>query len=150
MSGEFPTSNFSTAYQEARKYRAQGKRKDGVPSRPTLTRYAAAEALGYDVFGKPISGTDPTRDMYAIIFKLAAGVDHAVDEIVSFAEDKGTLRIMTEGYVSVKYPGSGSLVDHYGHVDYVGPVLVAICAVEYDIDPILAVRNYLSGETNYR
>lgn len=151
MAGEFPQSSFTAAYKAARNYPAQGKRSkyDGVPSRPTLTRYSAAEALGFDPFGKPIRGTDPTKRMLATILKLAAGIDRSLDEIESFTPNKSTLKKLTEGYVYVEYPGSGSLIDHFDHVDYVGPVLVAICAYEYDIDPVNAVRNHLSGETKY-
>ena len=87
--------------------------------------------------------------MLAVAFKLASDIDRSVEDIVSFAGGKGTLQLMARGAVYARYPGSASLIEHFEHVDYVGPVIVAICACEYDVDPVQAVRANLSGETRY-
>lgn len=152
MSDQFPKSSFADAYHEAYKYPSQGKRihHDGVPSRPTLAYFAAKEALGENPFGSAIRSN--TQTVLAIITKLARRSDRTISEIITTAADKGALRDEARTAVLEAFPESEEILPEnaFSEINYTGPIIVAITAVTYDVDPVLAVRESLDGETRYR
>jgi hypothetical protein len=152
MTNAFPMDSFTEAYHEAYRYPSQGKRihHDGVPSRPTLAYFAAKEALGYNPFDSPIRSN--TQQILAIITKLATKSERSISEIVSTAADKDTLKDEARAAVFDGFPEAEEILSEnaFSEINYTGPILVAICAVSYDIDPIKAIRRSKDGETRYR
>ena len=148
MASEITEASFGEAYDAMNRYPSSGTRSanDGHPARPTLARYAAAEALGEDPFGTPINSE--TRTVLAVLLKLAAGMDESVPEIIEAAEDSESLRQAAEDAVLDRY---GSAEDHgfalTGTVNFSAAAIAAICAVSEGVDPVEAVRAHLDGET---
>lgn len=139
---------FGEAFKIARRYPSSGARSDnsGVPSRPTLARYASAETLGSDPFGSPIASE--TKAVLAVLVKLAEGAEETPLEIAASAEDKTALRDRAERAVLERYDSAeGVGFALTGSVNHSAAAITAVCAVSHGTDPLEAVRNALEGET---
>lgn len=148
MTSGVQNASFDEAYGVMHSYPSSGTRdaNDGVPSRPTLARYSAAEVFGDDPFGAPISSE--SRTVLATLLKLAEGRDESVPEIVEEFDSADDLRQAAEDAVLDRY-GSAEEAGFAltGSVNHSAAAIAAICAVSEGVDPIEAVRNHLDGET---
>lgn len=152
MDGNFPMESFPAAFREAQNYPSQGTRSmhGGVPSRPTLARYAAMTAIGFDPGeGSPLNSANMT--VLATVVKLATASDRPVPEIVASAGSKKALRQQARKEVFDRYPDAretlpeGTFTSH----NYVFDVITAVCATDYDVDPVAAADAHLDGESRY-
>lgn len=152
MDGTFPMESFSAAFQEAQNYPSQGTRSmhDGVPSRPTLARYAAIRAIDYDPGeGDPLKSANMT--VVATVVKLASRSDRSVPEIVGSAASATSLRRQARMEVLDRHPEAkeelpeGTFTSH----NYMFDVMTALAASDYGIDPVMAADKHLDGPTHY-
>lgn len=150
MSGHFPQDSFRDAYLEAYDYPSSGTRAQnrGVPTRPTLARYTAKEALGYDPFDDPIRSN--TKTVLGTILKLVSDDERSIAEFTR-SNSKSELQLLAEKSVYDQFPGANRILSkkHFHHVNYTGPILTAVGAVKFSINPIEAVKANLDGETKY-
>lgn len=145
---EILDATFGEAYKTMKSYPASGSRdsNDGVPSRPTLARYAAAEVLGEDPFGSPINSE--SRTVLATLLKMVDDLDESVPEIIEAHDSAQDLRDAVEEAVLGRFPSAEEAEFKVtGSVNHTAPAIAAIAAVSYEVDPIEAVRNHLEDET---
>lgn len=152
MTAQFPTNSFNEAYWGAYEYPSQGKRShhQGVPSRPTLALCAAREALDDEPFDSAIRSN--TQEVLAVIIKLVTDDERSLAEIIQEARNKQELIEQARTAVFEAFPESrDSLPENaFSEINYTGPIIVALCAVKYDIDPVATVSERLDGETRYK
>ena len=159
MTTELTTATFDEAYKNIRRYPSQGKIEDhdGVPSRPTLARYAAQEVMEQE-FDEAVFTDGPlhseTNEVLATIIKIAAEREESVAEIKMAAREEGdekpseVLEAWALSALENRYGSWESDDGDYrlGSLNRSGPVLAAIAAVSYGVDPIQAVRDRLGEE----
>lgn len=152
MDGNFPMDSFPDAFREAQNYPSQGTRSmhGGVPSRPTLARYATITAIDFDPGeGSPLNSANMT--VVSTVVKLATGADRPVPEIVGSAGSAQGLRQQARKEVFDRHPEAretlpeGTFTSH----NYVFDVITALCAADYDVDPVAAADAHLEGKTRY-
>lgn len=152
MDGNFPMESFQAAFREAQNYPSQGARSmhDGVPSRPTLARYAAMSAIGFDPGeGSPINSANKT--VVATVIKLATASDRPVPEIGRTGSEQ-SLRRQARKEVLERYPDARETLPEGTFTtshNYVFDVISALCAADYNVDPVAATDANLDGKTRY-
>lgn len=148
MASGVTSASFGEAYGEMHSYPSSGTRSanDGVPSRPTLARYAATEVLGEDPFGSPIASE--TRTVLAVLLSLVEKREESVPEIIEEFDSADDLRQAAEDAVLERYSTAEEAgFALTGSVNHSAAAIAAVSAVLYDVDPIEAVREHLDGET---
>lgn len=152
MEGNFPVESFQAAFREAQNYPSQGTRSmhGGVPSRPTLARYASMTAIDFDPGeGSPLKSANMT--VMATVVKLATASDRPVPEIVASAGSAQALRQQARNEVFDRHSDAHKTLPEgtFNSHNYVFDVITALCATDYDVDPVAATDDQLDGETRY-
>ena len=152
MDGTFPMESFTAAFRAAGNYPSQGKRSmhGGVPSRPTLARYAAITAIDFDP-GKGSHLKSANMTVMATVVKLASQSEQSVPEIVAGAESATALRKQARREVLDRYPQAEEMLPEgtFTSPNYVFDVITALCAADYGVDPVEASDAHLDGTTRY-
>lgn len=152
MTNSFPMESLSAAFNKARNYPSKGRRSmhGGVPSRPTLARYAAITAIDFDPGeGDPLKSANMT--VVATVVKLASQSDQSIHGIVTSSESATALRQQARKQVIERHPDEKETLPEgtFSSDNYVFDVITALCAADYDVDPVAAADAHLDGETRY-